>query len=134
MKRTKEDLIKYRTQRAYESLEEAKILAQTNHWNTVVNRLYYAAFYIVNALFSKHDILTATHSGVKTEFHRSFIKTKKFNKSVGKLYSELFDKRQEGDYQDFYLFEKEEIEPLIELTDNLVETIEKYINNYLSPT
>ena len=35
------DLINYRLERAKESLEEAKILAQAGHWNTVVNRLYY---------------------------------------------------------------------------------------------
>ncbi|GAI81266.1 unnamed protein product, partial [marine sediment metagenome] len=35
MKRSKADLINYRIQRAFESLDEAKILAQKNHWNTV---------------------------------------------------------------------------------------------------
>jgi uncharacterized protein (UPF0332 family) len=103
LKKVKEDLVNYRILRAYESLEEAKILAQTNHWNTVANRLYYAGFYIINALFSKHDIIITTHSGIKSEFHKLFIKTETFDRSLGKLYSELFDKRQEGDYQDFIL-------------------------------
>ena len=38
------DYINYRFQRAKESFEEALILAENKHWNTVVNRLYYACF------------------------------------------------------------------------------------------
>ena len=130
MKRSKTDLINYRIQRAFESLDEAKILAQKNHWNTVANRLYYSCFYIVNALFSKNDLTTKTHSGIKSEFHKSFIKTGVFDKSFGKLYSELFDKRQEGDYQDFHSFEKDEIEPIINSTEQFVSIIENYIKSH----
>ena len=45
MKYTLEDFIKYRLQRAHESIEEAKLLAHEGYWNTVANRLYYAVFY-----------------------------------------------------------------------------------------
>ena len=106
MKRSTEDLINYRIQRAYESLEEAKILSKAEHWNTVANRLYYSGFYIVNALFSKNGLTASTHSGVKSEFHKLFIKTGIFDKSIGQHYSRLFDLRQEGDYQDFIILKK----------------------------
>lgn len=130
MKRTKEDLIDFRIQKAYQSLEEAKILAGLNHWNTVANRLYYSCFYIVNALFSKYNLITKTHSGTKAEFHKLFIKTGIFDKSFGKLYSELLDKRQEGDYQDFFSLEKEDIEPLVETTQKFIKIIEDYIKSH----
>ena len=129
MKRSKKDLINYRIHRAWESLEEAQILTQTGHWNTVANRLYYSAFYRVNALFSLHDLTATSHSGVKSEFHKLFIKQEVFDKSLGKLYSELFDKRQEGDYQDFYSFEKNDIEPLIKLTEEFLKTVEEQIKS-----
>jgi uncharacterized protein (UPF0332 family) len=127
LKRSKEDLVVYRIQRAYESLEEAKILAATSHWNTVANRLYYACFYMVSALFSKYDLFVATHSGAKSEFHKLFVKTEIFEKSIGKLYSELFDKRQEGDYQDFFLLERDDTEPLIDPTEIFLQVIESHI-------
>jgi uncharacterized protein (UPF0332 family) len=47
------DLIQYRTRRAHEAMEEARLLADTGHWNTCVSRLYYACFYIVSALLAK---------------------------------------------------------------------------------
>lgn len=124
MKYTHEELINYRLERAKESLEEAKLLAQKNHWNTVANRLYYAAFYAINALFVKHGIQGSTHSGVKSHFHNEFIKTGLLNKDFGKLYNNLFNKRQEGDYQDFQLFDKETIEPLIEKVESFIQVIE----------
>ena len=37
-----DDLINYRIARARETLEEARVLADTGHWNASVNRLYYA--------------------------------------------------------------------------------------------
>jgi uncharacterized protein (UPF0332 family) len=127
MKRTREELVNYRLWRAKDSLEEAKILAQSEHWNTVANRLYYSAFYAINALFVKKEIQGTSHSGVKSNFHKEFIKTGILDKELGRLYSNLFNKRQEGDYQDFQIFEKETIEPLIDKVSNLISEIEKLL-------
>ena len=85
MKYTRNDLINYRIQRAYESFEEARLLAEKNFWNSVANRLYYACFYAVNALFTKHDIVAKSHSGAKTAFHKHFIKTGIFEVDFGIL-------------------------------------------------
>jgi len=49
--------------------------------------------------------------------------------SMGKLYSDLFNKRQEGDYQDFHSFSKEEIEPLIQKTEHFINKIYEFIND-----
>ncbi|MCK5105751.1 MAG: HEPN domain-containing protein [Cyclobacteriaceae bacterium] len=114
MKYSLEDLILYRIKRADESIKEAELLASKGYWNTVSNRLYYAVFYLVNALLVKHKFHTRSHSGIKSEFHKHFIKTGILDKKHGKLYSELFDKRQEGDYQAFVNFDESEILPLIE--------------------
>jgi uncharacterized protein (UPF0332 family) len=46
---SKEELARYRISRAWEALDESRVLAETGHWNTATNRLYYACFYIVSA-------------------------------------------------------------------------------------
>ena len=127
MKYTLDDLINYRIQRAYESIEEAKILAHEGHWNTVANRLYYALFYSTNALLIKHNIKVNSHSGLKSEFHKNFVKKGKIEMRFGKHYSDLFDKRQEGDYQVFKKFSADEIEPLIKITEEFISEIENLI-------
>lgn len=93
----KQDLIEYRVSRAKETYKEALLLAQNNHWNAVANRLYYSCFYIVNALLIKYDLSFSSHNGVKSEFHKSFVKTGMVSMDSGKTYSRLFNLRQEGD-------------------------------------
>ncbi len=39
--------VKYRMQRAKETLVEIETLIENKFWNTAVNRLYYACFYAV---------------------------------------------------------------------------------------
>lgn len=124
---SKEDLLKYRLERAKESLEEAAILSETNHWNTVANRLYYASFYAVTALLIKFDFNSASHSGTKTLLNREFIKTGRLDKKYGKLYNDLFNKRQEGDYEDFQFFDADTIRPLITKVEKFILEVEKLL-------
>lgn len=65
MSRTKDDLINYRIERAYATLQTAKRLAELGDWNSVANRLYYASFYAVLALLAKNDMDTYTHTHTK---------------------------------------------------------------------
>ncbi len=124
---SKADLIKYRLERADETLEEAKILAQTKHWNTVANRLYYACYYAILAFFANENMNPSTHAGVKTLFNQQLVKTNRVEISVGRTYNELFNKRQEGDYADFQKFTEEDITPLIEQTEVFIDKVKKLI-------
>ncbi len=124
---TKEDYINYRIDRAYEALEDAKLLAENERWNTAVNRLYYASFYAVIALLIKNGIETQTHDGVRTQFGLQFVKTGIIDKKFGKLFSKLFDYRLKGDYGDLFDFDKDIVEPLFEEVELLINTIKKVL-------
>lgn len=123
-----EELVKYRFSRAKETYDEAILLATGDHWNAVANRLYYACFYLISALLIQNDLSFNSHNGVKTEFHRSFVKTEKITIKSGKLYSRLFNLRQEGDYADFKRFEKEDIEPFIADVKEFFLELEKLLD------
>ena len=116
-------LIKERIRKAKDTLEAARLLASENHWNSAINRLYYGAFYAVLALLAKMNARTSTHSGAKSEFYRLFIKTGKIDRKYGELYTDLFSKRQEGDYEDFLNFTSEDVIPLIPRVEEFVEII-----------
>ena|SRR4030067_2318225 len=75
MNATAKDLIEYRFARAQEALEEAHMLADGQHWNACVNRLYYACFYAVSSLLAKYDLTASKHSGVRSLFNANFVKT-----------------------------------------------------------
>lgn len=55
--------IAYRLKRVTESIDEIDMLIKMGHWNSVVNKMYYACFYAVGALFPRHELLTKSHSG-----------------------------------------------------------------------
>jgi len=123
MSYNKEDLIHYRLKKAYESLEEAIVLAELDHWSTVTNRLYYACFYAITAYLAKEENQAITHKGIKSAFHQELIKAGILDVELGKFYSDIFNKRQEADYKDFVRFDREVIEPLIEQAKTFVEEI-----------
>ena len=125
----KTDLIKYRISRAKETLEDAKILAKEKRWNSVINRLYYAAYYAISALLIFKELKPTTHAGVKSNFSEHFIKTGIISKELGKKYSQLFTWRHKGDYADFFDFDSEKTEPYFEPVTELIEVIEGIINS-----
>ncbi len=124
----KEDLVAYRLKRAWETYDDAKILAERGKWNSTINRLYYSCFYAITALLIKHNLNTSTHSGVKTVFSANFIKQNVISLELGKIYAQLFTFRQKGDYSDFFDFDEEKVMPFIELTKELLEKIEELLN------
>ena len=55
-----ESHIRYRILRAWDTLDDAKILALNEKWNSTINRLYYSAYYAVMALLLKNGLKPTT--------------------------------------------------------------------------
>jgi uncharacterized protein (UPF0332 family) len=108
-------------------LKTQKTLATSKSWNSSMNRLYYACFYAVLALFVKNNINSHTHSGTKNQFSLNFIKTERLDKELGMLYGDLFDLRQKGDYGDLFNFEEQHIISLIPKVEEFLIKIETLI-------
>lgn len=128
MNSQQESYIKYRIARAWDTFDDAKILASKGKWNSTINRLYYSAYYAVMALLLKHELKPATHNGAKTNFTEHFIKNQKIDKKYGKIYSQLFAWRQKGDYDDLFDFEENQVLQYFEPVEELIRLIEKQIN------
>jgi len=125
----RKDLIAYRLSKAKDTLVEVELLINNNLWNTAVNRLYYACYYAIKALLIDKGIKAETHNGVRQMFGLHFIKTGIIEKELGKFYSDVFDMRQTGDYEDFIDFGKEDVMDLIEPANNLINKIESLLLN-----
>ena len=121
------DYIQYRIDKSNEIFEDAKLLAENGRWNSCVNRLYYCAFYIVTALLANSGVNAESHNGVKRQFNLLFVKTGKISKDQGKLFSNLFDWRQETDYADFIEFEEETVLPLLAQVKSFIETVRQTV-------
>lgn len=85
--------------------------------------------YAVNALLVQNEIYAQSHAGTKNQFSLLFIKTKKIDLKYGKLFSELFDWRQKGDYENLFDYDAESVEPLFKPVLELIELIEKEVKS-----
>jgi uncharacterized protein (UPF0332 family) len=103
-----DELIKYRTSRSLETLKEADLLIQNEFWNASINRIYYACYYAVSALLLKSNIDSNSHKGIRQMVGFHFIQTGLVSKEDGRLFSDLFDRRQTGD-DDFVFYEEETV-------------------------
>ena len=117
------ELFFYRLERAQETLEDARILANSERWNACVNRLYYACFYAVSALLIKEGYSSSKHTGVRSLFNLHFVKTGVVRKELARIYNDLFERRQESDYTDFITFKESQVQPLIPQAEEFVERI-----------
>jgi uncharacterized protein (UPF0332 family) len=121
------DLIQYRIERAYETLEDAQILKKSRRWKAFVNRLYYACYYAVSGLLLQKDLFSSKHTGIRSFFNLHFVKSGKVPKDYAKTFNDLFERRQESDYVDFVRFTESQVRPWIEKTEKFVAFIDDLI-------
>ncbi len=125
----RKELVKYRLSRAKDTLKEVDLHVSNKLWNTAINRLYYSCYYAVIALLVNKGINAQTHAGVRQMFGLHFIKTGLIDKELGKFYTDIFDKRQTGDYDDFVDFTEEEVIGMLTPAGLLIEEIDALITS-----
>lgn len=121
--KNKADYINYKLQKAAQSLKEARLLMENGMKDTAVSRLYYAAFYAINALLISNNFNPKTHSGTKTLFNKEFILTHKMDSRFSDFYSFLMAKRFEADYEDFVFVDESKIQSMFTETEEFISTI-----------
>ncbi|CUS77313.1 hypothetical protein JGI7_02118 [Candidatus Kryptonium thompsonii] len=123
MKKEFIDLAKYRLEKAKNTLSDAKKYFESATLESTVNRIYYAMFYAVNALLISKGLSSSKHSGVRALFNREFVKAGIVKKELGEFFSEMYDRRQKGDYEDFVQFQKEDVKLWLERAEKFIEEI-----------
>jgi uncharacterized protein (UPF0332 family) len=125
---TQEDLIKYRIGRSLETIKEAESMIKNGFWNAAVNRIYYSCYYVVSGILLKKSIETNSHKGIRQLFGLHFVQTGLVPKEDGRFFSDLYDRRQTGDYEDFVLYEKETVMSLYNQAKEFIRRIEELSN------
>jgi len=123
----RKEIVKYRLEKANDTLAEIPILIENKFYRTAANRLYYACFYAATALLINAGYHVHTHSGVKILLGQHYIKENKIEKTFGKMYNNLFGLRQTGDYEDRIIIKEENIEPYLQPAKDFINKIETLI-------
>jgi uncharacterized protein (UPF0332 family) len=128
MQDDKNALIKYRINRAEETLDEVKLAIENNRLHLAANRIYYSVFYIVSSLALKKDFTTSKHSQLLGWFNREIVKAGLVDKKLGKFYLDAFEMRQEGDYDDLVSFDLKYIKDKFDIAQEFINRIKEIIS------
>ena len=141
-------LVRYRIERADETIIEARLLASEGHYNAAMNRLYYACFYAALALLVANGVATSSHAGVKTMLGLHFVSKDLLDKEdrkalinyrlekadlalddadEGALFKVMFSLRHEDDYEDFIEVERADIDEYTPQVTALVNKIKDLV-------
>ncbi|MCZ6679654.1 MAG: HEPN domain-containing protein [Candidatus Poribacteria bacterium] len=124
--------VKYWWRKAEESLASAEREFDAGSLTFAVNRLYYSLFYAVSAMLLSRDYKSFTkHAGVRAVFNRDFVKTGLVDGEMGRLYNQLFDDRQEGDYIAFVSFSSEEVASQLEKCNTFLEKLRPLVKDQI---
>ena len=102
------ELVMYRLKSAKERLDSAKILLEAGKYKDSIGRSYYAIFTAVRAVLAKDEVDFSKHAGVISYFQREYIKKGIFDKKYSKYLQEVFQIRNNCDYDDFYIVVKDD--------------------------
>lgn len=126
------DIVAYRIECAENTLGEIDNLLAFKYYNNAANRMYYACYYAVSALLIANGIITKSHDGVKQMFGLHFIRTGIFPPSYGKDYSNLFEARQTGDYEDLFNHDEVSTAKLYPKAKGLVAVVKEKVDEWLA--
>lgn len=128
---TKEDLAKYRIEKAKERLKISKELLDLGHSADSLSKSYYAMFSAAKALLALKELDSSKHSGVISLFNRHIVKEGLFAKEYSRLLSEAKLEREEADYEDFVTVTKEDAKHQLKNAIKFVEETEKTLNKII---
>ena len=122
-------LVLNRIRRSRETWAETKGIIEGGYWYAAANRMYYACYYMVSALLLKNGLNAHTHGGAIGLFGLHFIKTGIVDSELGKFYSQLFELRQTGDYDDWKEVTEADVIPLVPTAEIFLDNVEKLIRS-----
>jgi len=124
MKKEFIDLARYRLKKAKDTLSDSKKYIENATLESTINRIYYSMFYAVNGLLITRGLSSSKHSGVLAIFNREIVNKGHLEKQWGEFYSDMFKRRQKGDYQDFVEFEKQDVKAWLKKSEEFIDKID----------
>lgn len=121
------NLAKYRIDTARETLNVAKECLENKHYKDSINRSYYASFYAARAILALERIDFKRHKDVIAYFNKNYVTTGIFEKDIGRKLARLQQKREQSDYDDFFIASKEEAQKQYNNAENIISAIIEYL-------
>lgn len=122
------ELSKHRLQQAKDDLRASEILYKENLYKSANNRAYYSIFHSIKAVLALEPIDFKRHKDVIAYFNKNYVSNEIFPKKMGRKISIASRMREDSDYEDEFVVEADDTKEQIETAKELLDLVEKYIN------
>jgi uncharacterized protein (UPF0332 family) len=85
-------------EKAERFIHSSKVLANDGDYDSAASRLYYAMFYIAQALLDARGWLFSSHKGVISAFGQHLVKTQELESRFHQALTAAYGQQQLGDY------------------------------------
>ena len=120
---------RYRLERAKEDLKAAELLYKNDSFLAANNRAYYAIFRAIRAVLALERVDFKRHKDVIGYFNHHYVKTEIFPKMISKKIGQASKVIEDSDYDDEYIPNAEKTKIQIDTAREVIELVEKYIEN-----
>ena len=114
-------------EKAQEDLKASEIMIENGIFRIAASRIYYAMFYIAEAILLTKELCFTSHKGLISSFSKEFIKSGIFNVKFGKMLREAFDIRQNSDYEIIPDITENKTKELLSVAKEFLEEAKKYL-------
>ena len=112
-------------------LRACEILYEQGFYKDANNRAYYSIFNSLRAVLSLEPIDFKSHKSVIAYFNQHYFKTEIFPRELGHRVSLANAVREDSDYLDSYMMNRNETKEQIETAKEVSKCAEKYIINWI---
>lgn len=107
----------------------AELCFDNQGYRDAVNRSYYATFYALRAVLALEGVDFKRHKDVVSYFNQHYVATGKFERDLGKRIGRLKTMREDCDYDDFYIIEREEVLAQLETAEMVIEAVKVFLKS-----
>ena len=116
---------------AEEKLLSSKLLLEGGKYKDSISRSYYSIFSAIRAVLSFKGQDFKKHSAIISVFRKEYIKTGIFDKRYSDIIGAAFDDRNRSDYDEFFMFFKEDAINQYNNAKEFLGVVKEYIKRRL---
>ena len=105
-----------------------RILYEQKLYKSANNRAYYSIFHAIKAVLALEPIDFKRHKDVLAYFNKNYVHTNIFPRSVGHKIVEASTIREDSDYDDEFVADKNKTLQQIQTAEELIKLVEEYIS------
>jgi len=117
--------------KAEKFISTAENALNTGDYDSCVSRCYYAMFFMSEAALLTKSLSASSHKGVISLFGEHFVKTKIFERNLGKALNDAYDKRLVGDYGIGFTVTDQQAKDSLETARNFIQKLKHYLTKWI---